>query len=180
VAFEWVKCSERNELPLTEIAATNENLNNKQLSVTQESNGEHNTFQPNTKTTTVEGSEQSKDIPCEISNMLLHEERKRSLCNQLRIIHHALRFRTRQPVVSYTCTRTNYYHYQCIPSRPAYRSRKRDREIHYVVKSQDIYKSIFLGSSMNSLILTKNVTASRPSSSLWSYVRARYIIWHIN
>jgi hypothetical protein len=49
--------------------------------------------------------------------MLLHHEEKRSLCNQLRIIHHALWFRARQPVVSYTCTRTNYYHWQCIPIR---------------------------------------------------------------
>lgn len=39
------------------------------------------------------------------------------------------------------------------------------------------YSSIFLGSSMNSLTLTKKVTASLPSRSLWSYVRARYIIY---
>jgi hypothetical protein len=39
-----------------------------------------------------------------------------------------------------------------------------------------VYSSIFLGSSIYSLTLTKNVTASRPSRSLWSYVRARYII----
>jgi hypothetical protein len=65
-------------------------------------------------------------------------------------------------------------------SRSASGYPKRDRDLHYVAKLQAIYKSIFLGSSMNSLILTKNVTASRPSSSLWSYVRARYIIWHIH
>jgi len=35
-----------------------------------------------------------------------------------------------------------------------------------------------LGSSILSLIFFKNVTASLPSISLWSYVSARYIIGH--
>lgn len=36
--------------------------------------------------------------------------------------------------------------------------------------------TIILGSSIAAFILRKNSTASRPSTSLWSYVRAMYII----
>lgn len=37
--------------------------------------------------------------------------------------------------------------------------------------------NIFRGSSMYSLTFTRNCTASLPSRSRWSYVRARYIIY---
>lgn len=40
--------------------------------------------------------------------------------------------------------------------------------------------SIFRGSSINSFILTRNVTASLPSSRRWSYVKARYIICNVS
>lgn len=46
--------------------------------------------------------------------------------------------------------------------------------IFYLAAYKD--NNILRGSSMSSLIVLKNVTASRPSNTLWSYVNARYIM----
>jgi hypothetical protein len=90
------------------------------------------------------------------------------LCNRLPIIHHAFCL-----ALPWTARRVAHIYKEAklhLSSTPCLK-RSTDQTGLAIP-----YKSIFLGSSMYSLTLTKKVTASRPSSSLWSYVRARYII----